>query len=37
MVSAKNALVVGRTAARHDCGSSGLSTKDTEMPSLGSV
>lgn len=30
-------LVLGRTAARQEAGSSGLSTKDTVMPSLGSV
>ena len=37
MVSAKNALVFGRTAARHDSRSSGSSTKLTSMPILGSV
>ena len=37
MVSAKNALVFGRTAARHESRSSGSSTKLTSMPSLGSV
>jgi hypothetical protein len=37
IVSLKKALVLGRTAARQEAGSSGLSTKDTVMPSLGSV
>ena len=37
IVSPKNALVFGRTAARHESRSSGFSTKLTSMPSLGSV
>lgn len=35
MVSPKNALVFGRTAAAHCSRSSGSSTKDTSIPSLG--
>jgi len=37
MVSPKNALVFGRTAARQEWRSSGFSTKLTSMPSLGRV
>ena len=37
MVSPKNALVFGRTAARQESRSSGFSTKLTSMPILGSV
>jgi len=37
IVSPKNALVFGCTAARHCSISSGSSTKDTVMPSFGSV
>ena len=37
MVSAKNAFVLGWTAALHCSRSSGSSTKLTSMPSLGSV
>ena len=37
IVSAKNALVFGRTADRHDSRSSGSSTKETWMPSFGNV
>jgi hypothetical protein len=37
IVSPKKALVLGRTAARQEAWSSGLSTKDTVMPSLGRV
>ena len=37
IVSAKNALVLGRTAARHWSRSSGLSTKLTAMPIFGKV
>ena len=37
IVSAKKALVLGRTAARHDSMSSGSSTKETSMPSFGNV
>jgi hypothetical protein len=36
-VSAKKALVLGRTAARQASRSSGSSTKVTSIPSLGSV
>ena len=36
-VSPKNALVFGRIAARHCSRSSGSSTNDTSMPSLGNV
>jgi hypothetical protein len=37
MVSAKYAFVFSRVAARHCSGSSWSSTKETEMPSFGSV
>ena len=37
MDSPKNALVLGRTAARQESRSSGSSTKVTSMPNFGSV